>query len=121
MAESIAYSSNVKELAEGLNGIKLNNISAARIAVELFPVSEDDAAIKIARAEEARAKLLSIYRHDDDLANHRNTGWGMFNAYSDYMTHAEPARLTKNWEESRFVKSINTDMNKAIEIIKAIA
>lgn len=46
---------------------------------------------------------------------------GMFNAYSDYMTHAEPARLTKNWEESRFIKSINTDMNKAIEIIKAIA
>ena len=37
------------------------------------------------------------------------------------MTHTEPARLTKNWEESRFIKSINTDMNKAIEIIKAIA
>lgn len=121
LAESIAYSANIKELAEGLNSIKLNNISAKRIAAELFPFSEDDANIKITRAEEARAKLLSIYRHDDDLANHRNTGWGMFNAYSDYMTHAEPARLTKNWEESRFIKSINTDMNKAIEIIKAVA
>lgn len=121
LKDAIMYQNNVQLLAEELNGIKLNDISANKVAVELFPYKEDDSKLKIERAEEARSGLLNIFRHDDDLANHRNTGWGMFNAYSDYMTHTDPQRLTKNWEESRFIKSINTDMNKAIEIIRAVA
>lgn len=121
MQEAILHNSKMSELANELNSIKLNAITANKIAVELFPYKEDDSKTKIERAENARSEMLKILRYDDDLANHKNTGWGMLNAYSDYMTHAKPNRATKNWEEARFMKLVNGDMNNAVEIIKSIA
>ena len=121
MNEAITYRSSVAQLAEELHSIKLNSISANRIAAELFPYTENDSKLRVERAEESRSKLLSIYRYDDDLANHRNTGWGMLNAYSDFVTHAQPNRMTKNWEENKFVSVLNTNMNNAIEIIESVA
>ena len=121
MNEAITYRSGVAQLADELHSIKLNPISANRIAAELFPYTENDSKLRIERAEESRSGLLSIYRYDDDLANHRNTGWGMLNAYSDFVTHSEPSRLTKNWQENKFVSVLNTNMNNAIDIIKSVA
>lgn len=121
MNEAITYRSGVAQLAEELHSIKLNSISANRIAAELFPYTENDSKLRVERAEESRSALLSIYRYDDDLANHRNTGWGMLNAYSDFVTHSEPSRLTKNWQENKFVSVLNTTMNNAIEIIESVA
>lgn len=121
MHEAINYRSSVNQLAEELHSIKLNPISANRIAAELFPYTENDSKLRAERAEESRSALLSIYRYDDDLANHRNTGWGMLNAYSDFVTHSEPSRLTKNWQENKFVSVLNTTMNNAIEIIESVA
>lgn len=121
MHEAINYRSSVNKLAEHLNSIKVNSIAANRIATELFPYTEKDSKLKIERAEEARSTLLHIYRHDDDLANHRGTGWGIFNAYSDLVTHAQPNRITKNWEENKFVHVLNTNMNNAINIIESVA
>lgn len=121
MNEAITYRSGVAQLAEELHSIKLSPISANRIAAELFPYTENDSKLRVERAEESRSALLSIYRYDDDLANHRNTGWGMLNAYSDFVTHSEPSRLTKNWQENKFVSVLNTTMNNAIEIIESVA
>lgn len=121
MQEAILHNNKMSELANELNSIKLNAITANKIAVELFPYKENDSKVKVERAENARAEMLKILRYDDDLANHKNTGWGMLNAYSDYMTHAKPNRATKNWEEARFMKLVNGDMNNAVEIIKSIA
>lgn len=121
MNEAITYRSSVAQLAEELHSIKLNSISANRIAAELFPYTENDSKLRVERAEESRSELLGIYRYDDDLANHRNTGWGMLNAYSDFVTHAQPNRMTKNWEENKFVSVLNTNMNNAIEIIESVA
>lgn len=121
MQEAILHNNKMSELANELNSIKLNAITANKIAVELFPYKENDSKTKVERAENARSEMLKILRYDDDLANHKNTGWGMLNAYSDYMTHAKPNRATKNWEEARFMKLVNGDMNNAVEIIKSIA
>ena len=121
MHEAINYRSSVNQLAEQLNSVKVNSIAANRIAAELFPYTEKDSKLKVERAEEARSNLLHIFRKDDDLANHRNTGWGMFNAYSDFVTHAQPNRMTKNWEENKFVHVLNSNMNNAIDIIKSVA
>lgn len=121
MQEAILHNNKMSELANELNSIKLNAITANKIAVELFPYKENDSKVKVERAENARAEMLKILRYDNDLANHKNTGWGMLNAYSDYMTHAKPNRATKNWEEARFMKLVNGDMNNAVEIIKSIA
>lgn len=121
MHEAINYRLSVNQLAERLNSVKVNSIAANRIAAELFPYTEKDSKLKVERAEEARSNLLRIFRKDDDLANHRNTGWGMFNAYSDFVTHAQPNRMTKNWEENKFVSVLNTNMNNAIEIIESVA
>lgn len=121
MHEAINYRSSVNQLAEQLNSVKVNSIAANRIAAELFPYTEKDSKLKVERAEEARSNLLCIFRKDDDLANHRNTGWGMFNAYSDFVTHTQPNRMTKNWEENKFVHVLNSNMNNAIDIIKSVA
>ena len=121
MHEAINYRSSVNQLAEQLNSVKVNSIAANRIVAELFPYTEKDSKLKVERAEEARSNLLHIFRKDDDLANHRNTGWGMFNAYSDFVTHAQPNRMTKNWEENKFVHVLNSNMNNAIDVIKSVA
>lgn len=91
------------------------------IVQSFFELPDTNNAAAIERVERKRHELLKAYKNTEDNQNFQGTAWGMINAYSDYVTHQEPARYTDNWEESRFL-SVTFDpkvMQKFIEHVKA--
>lgn len=121
--ETIGYHKQFKALASEMQEIKLAKAQTIGILEKMFPVSENDGAARERRMIEARTAVAKIFVKDDDLQNNRNNGWGLLNAYSDYMTHSEPVRKTENWEESKFrsVTLQKADMNKMVTLIKEAA
>ena len=67
----------------------------------LFPL-EDGATDRQKRFNQERKDQIIICTIAPDLKEFRNTKWGFVNAVSDYVTHSEPARKTKNWQENRW-------------------
>ena len=54
---------------------------------------------------EIRNELMNRYKASD-LKEFRGTGWGMINAVSDLVTHAQPKRNTSTYKENLFGKVI---------------
>ena len=70
--------------------------------------------------EESRA-LFNKALNSNDNQNFKNSVWGMINAYSDYITHREPARRTETGTENRFM-SVTFDpslMQNFIRIVQS--
>ena len=64
-----------------------------QIINELFPIQQDMKDFQIQRVEDNKSQFIKAYKADDN-GNFRNSMWGLINAYSDYITHREPARKT---------------------------
>lgn len=121
--EMVGYRKQFQALAEEMQEIKLAKAQTLDVLEKMFPISENDGAARERRMLEARKEVAKIFVQDDDLQNMRKTGWGLLNAYGDYMTHSEPVRKTENWEESKFTSTTlqKADMNKMIQLIKEAA
>lgn len=115
------YMKKVNGLAEDMFSKKLTSAQVMKVINTMFPIKEEMTDLQKGRIEEQRNKMMFMYNAEDNR-NFRGTAWGAVNAYADYLTHAEPMRLTQNYEENHFVKSISssTDMGKFIEIAKAV-
>lgn len=121
MRAALGYTEEFKMLAEELAAIKVPKIKEEKVLELMFPINETkDSERKVQSIMERRSSVSSLFHNDNDLQNFKGTAWGMLNAYSDYITHAEPQRKTENWEQSRFWNTtMNTsNMDKLIDIIK---
>lgn len=91
-----------------------------KILQHMFDINTENSDRKNKKLEEDREVFLQAY-HADDNQNFINTKWGLINAYSDFITHAEPARKSNNWEEGRFIWYLNPAiMNSFVDYIKAV-
>ena len=63
--------------------------------------------------EEMIERIHLIYNEKDDLQNFKGTGWGMYNAISDYISNTTPLRMTKTYNENKLVGFF--DGNKLLE------
>jgi phage/plasmid-like protein (TIGR03299 family) len=113
------YTVNFRKSAEELAKIKIPVAVEERILAAAFPVDEKTGKAKEERMIEARTSVSKIFHDTDDLQNFKGTGYGLLNAYSDFVTHAEPARKTEHWEEAKFFKSMQTnDMDAFVNLIR---
>lgn len=117
-SRSNCYMTNFKELAEELAEIKINNKKIEKIVESIIPIKENCSERVKNKAIEEREKLLSIYKHTDDIQNYNGTGWGIMNAYTDYVTHKN-VKNTVNADENKFIRLLNSNMSNVIDIIKA--
>lgn len=68
-----------------------------------------------------RENFIKAYDEDDNQ-NFKGTQWGVVNAFSDYLTHAEPLRKTENYEVNNFYRSLSSSyMDEFIEFVKFAA
>lgn len=69
-----------------------------------------------------RDSIQSLYERKDDIQKFKGTQYGALLALTDFNTHGEPIRITKNYEERRFLDMTkgNKLVNKAIEYFKAV-
>lgn len=101
---SADYMVRLNEMAEQYAGIKLGSRDLDRVLNQLFPMTnvDDMKPYQIAHLEEQREAFKLAYLADDN-ANFRGCAWGLVNAYTDFITHAEPQRNTKTKDDGKFM------------------
>lgn len=117
------YMQELNLLAENFAGMKMTPERIERVVKYLFPIPEDTAinAFKKKNLEDQRAAYIAALNADDN-ANFKGTAWGMINAYTDFITHKEPAGKREDRFEGKFVNTtFKVAMNPIITAIEAVA
>lgn len=117
------YMEQLTLLAENFATIKITGDRLERVVDYLFPIPKDTAinAFKRKNLEDQRTAFLKAHNVDDNN-NFRGTAWGLVNAYTDYITHKEPAGKREDRFEGKFVNTtFKVAMNPIIDAIEATA
>ena len=117
------YMTELNIMAERFATMKITGDRAERIVDYLFPIPDDSRVnpFKLKTLEESRTRLRRAIDADDN-ANFKNTAWGMINAYTDFITHKEPAGKREDRFEGKFVNTtLKISMNPIIGAIEATA
>lgn len=117
------YMTELNSMAERFAGMKISGARAEKIAKYLFPIPEDTKInpFKLKTLEDNRARFQRAIDADDN-ANFKGTAWGLINAYTDFMTHKEPAGKRDDRFEGKFVNTtFKVSMNPIIDAIEATA
>lgn len=114
-----SYMDRFNALATKMASTKIGEDKAKDIIDKYFVVDDDATARKAASIEEKKVVLLNAYNAEDNQ-NFRGTQWGLVNAFSDYITHIDPARKTENGDVSKFIKVTFNDniMNEFINMVR---
>ena len=88
---------------------------------EFFPVTADMSPTQ----QKNNMKLLNDMKHRyfdaPDLKTVGKNGYRFINAVSDFATHSAPIRMTKNYKENLFLKTVegNAMIDKAYQMMLA--
>ena len=117
------YMEETKELFEQLNTVKMNDISLQRAVNNLIPIVPKMTARQQDNAKAIRADIITRYNEAPDLVDRDKTGARFIQAVADTTSHIVPLRLTRNYKENKFKKTIdgNEMLDKAIDIIMNVA
>lgn len=114
------------ELGKGideLSKIKLSDRKVMEYMEQFFPVTEDMSDIKKKNNIRLLNDMKARYFDAPDLKDIGKNGYKFINAISDFATHAEPIRKTKNYKENLFLNTVegNALIDKGYQMMKAIA
>ena len=90
---------------------------------EFFPISEDLSDCQRKNNLRLQEELKTRYYNAPDLEWVGKNGWRFINAVSDFATHADPLRKTKNYNENLFLRTAegNPMIDKAYKMVLAAA
>lgn len=106
-----------------LSDIRLSDRIAKEFLDEMFPVTDDMTDLQRRNNSRMREDLEYRYHDAPDLDHIGKNGYRFINAVSDFATHAEPIRKTKNYNENLFQRTIegNPLIDKAYKMVLATA
>ena len=112
------------ELGRGideLTKIKLPDRKIMEYMQEFFPVAADLPEVQHKNNQRLLDNMKSRYWEAPDLSNMDKNGYRFVNAVSDFATHADPIRRTKNYDENLFLRTVegNPLIDKAYELVAA--
>ena len=101
---SADYMQELNAMAEQYVGIKLTPAQVDRVLDQMFPIVDRESMnpFKLHQLEDARTKFRNAYNADDN-SNFRGTGWGLINAYTDFITHKPAAGKSETRNEGKFM------------------
>lgn len=113
------YMSALEEEADRLANTHISREQLDAILNELFPVDENDSDRKKANVQSMKDGFYICYAMPD-IAQYRDTAYGVINAMSDYAWHTAPKRNSPTFEEKRFEKVLdgNIIFDKFYELIQ---
>ena len=117
------YMEALTEMAERFAAMKISGPQMDRVVKYLFPIPEDTSInpFKRKNLEDQRAAFIAAHEQEDNR-NFRGTAWGLINAYTDFITHKEPAGKREDRFEGKFVNTtFKVTMNPIVNAIEAIA
>ena len=117
------YMEQLTIMAEQFATMKISKDRMERIVNYLFPIPDDTKInpFKRKNLEDQRAAFLKAHEQEDNR-NFHGTAWGLINAYTDFITHKEPAGNRDDRFEGKFVNTtFKVSMNPIVEAIEAVA
>ena len=117
------YIAQLNIMAEHFAGMRISGPQMERIVKYLFPIPDDTAInpFKRKNLEDQRAAFLAAHEQEDNR-NFRGTAWGLINAYTDFITHKEPAGKRDDRFEGKFVNTtFKVAMNPIVDAIETVA
>ena len=110
------------ELGRGLDElatIKLSDRKVMSFMDEFFPITKDMTDMQKRNSRRLLDDLKARYWEAPDLRGLGNNGYRFVNAVSDFATHAEPIRRTKNSKENLFLRTVegNPMIDKAYRMV----
>ena len=119
---SADYMQELTQMAERFAAIKTGADGVEKIAKYLFPIPEDTAINPFKRKNLENQRQAFITAHEqEDNRNFRGTAWGLINAYTDMITHKEPAGKRDDRFEGKFVNTtFKVSMNPILDAIEAV-
>lgn len=108
---------------EELARIDLSDHKVQEFINEFFPISEDLSDCQRKNNLRLQEDLKARYYNAPDLEWVGKNGWRFINAVSDFATHADPLRKTKNYNENLFLRTAegNPMIDKAYKMVLAAA
>ena len=115
------YMFELNSECENLCRISLSDSEAVRFIDELFPYSMDMTAIQRKNSLKMRNDLRMRYFEAPDLTDVGKNAYRFINAVSDFATHSEPLRKTKNYRENLLLSTAegNPLIDRAYEMMLA--
>ena len=113
------YMDSFNKMANKMAANKIGDEKALDIIDKYFLVDDNASTRKVNSNEEKKTIFLNAYNAEDNQ-NFRGTQWGLINAFSDYITHVDPARKTNKSNISKFVNVTfnNGLMNNFINMVQ---
>lgn len=119
MAEK--YMTNLGKEFEKLRQKQLTDDKVQEYIEVLLPYEDDSTPIQKKNVRRLREDLRQRYFDAPDLKDVGNNAYRFVNAVSDFATHADPIRRTKNYKENLFSRTVdgNPLIDKAYQLVAA--
>ena len=114
-----SYMRELGKAIDQLTRIKLTDKKAIEYMENFFPVTADLSEIQRRNNGRLLEDMKRRYFDAPDLQHIGKNAYRLINAVSDFATHAEPIRRTKNYEENLFMKTIegNPMIDRAYQLV----
>lgn len=112
------------ELGKGVDELAHRHLADKKVMeymAEFFPVTEDMTTAQKKKNLTMLNDMKRRYFDAPDLQGMGKNGYRFINAVSDFATHAEPIRRTKNYRENLFLKTVegNPMIDRAYQMVCA--
>jgi phage/plasmid-like protein (TIGR03299 family) len=108
---------------DALSKIRLTDKKVMEFMQEFFPVTADLPDVQRKNNLRMLDNMKVRYWDAPDLSNVGRNGYRFVNAISDFATHADPIRKTKNYNENLFLRTVegNPMIDRAYKMVLAAA
>ena len=108
---------------DALSKIKLTDKKVMEFMSEFFPITADLPDVQRKNNLRLLEDMRRRYWDAPDLSHVGKNGYRFVNAVSDFATHANPIRRTKNYDENLFLRTVegNPMIDKAYKMVLAAA
>lgn len=115
------YMVNLGKEFERLRKIKIDDHKVVEYIEMLLPVEKDASPTTVKNMRKLRNDMWRRYIDAPDLKEVGKNAYRFINAVSDFATHAEPIRRTKNYQENLFMRTYegNPLIDRAYQMVRA--
>ena len=99
------YMENLGREFERLRKQKISDQQVREYIDQLLPIEPGASSVTVKNMKKLRNDMAMRYFDAPDLKGVGNNAYRFINAVSDFATHAEPIRRTKNYQENLFMKT----------------
>ena len=118
-----AYMTGLAQEVDNLNRIKLTEPKVLNFISELMPLPDNATEIQKKNVKQLHDDIITRYFEAPDLKALDKNAYRFINAVSDHATHADPIRITANYRENLFMKTLEGHplVDKAHSLVKSAA